>query len=325
MALAVEAPPVSIVGNLTIDLIVHGVDALPVWGREVAGHDHQSVASGQAAYLALGLARLGVASRLVGIVGDDSEGETIRAELAAAGVATNAIETSAAAPTAITVAIVRTDGERAFVSDFACQRFLDAELVNRHWTAVATARALCLVGLFNLPGLPPETAAPLFARARAAGLKTVLDTGWDPGEWSPETVAGTLRLLAETDLFLPNREEAEALTGLADAAEAAEALVRAGADVVVVKCGPDGSVGRTVGQTVQVPAYEIAVHDAVGAGDSFDAGFLCAYLEGRGLHECMQFATATAATYVSRAHDRYPSVGDVEAAMTLERKGSGPA
>ena len=317
MAIAGAAPPVSILGNLTVDLIIRGVATLPNWGREVAGTDHRSVASGQATYLALGLARLGVASRLIGIVGDDHEGAGIRAELAAAGVDTEAIETSGAAPTAITVAIVRTDGERAFVSDFASQRLLDTALIARHWTAIATARALCLVGLFNLPGLPPDDAVPLFARARAAGLKTVLDTGWDPGDWEQQTVAGTLRLLAETDLFLPNREEAEALTGQSDPAEAAAALEHAGAEVVVVKCGSDGSVGRSAGRTVRVSAHEVAAHDAVGAGDSFDAGFLCAYLEGRGLPECMHFATATATTYVSRAHDRFPTLADVESLMAL--------
>jgi sugar/nucleoside kinase (ribokinase family) len=323
VAVAGDAPPVSIVGNLTIDLILRGVETLPSWGREVSGDDHRSVASGQAAYLALGLAHLGVASRLVGIVGDDPEGRTIQAELAAAGVTCGAIETTAAAPTAITVAIVRGDGERAFVSDFACQRLFDAELVDRHWASISTARALCLVGLFNLPGLPPNAAARIFARARTAGLKTVLDTGWDSAEWAPETVAGTLRLLAETDVFLPNQEEAEALTGLSDPAEAAAALQRAGADIVVVKCGANGSAGRAGDRTIHIPAHAIEVHDAVGAGDSFDAGFLYAYLEGRNVHECMQFATATAATYVSRSHDRHPNVGDVEQALAREQAGTG--
>ena len=310
------ALPVSVVGNLTTDLIIHGVEALPGWGREVAGSGHRSVASGQAAYLALGLARLGVPSQLVGVVGADPDGEAIRAELAAAGIATGSIETSTAGPTALTVAIVRPDGERAFVSDFACQRLLDSAFVERRWPTVAGGSALCLVGLFNLPSLSPDAVVPLFARARQAGLPTILDTGWDPAGWPAATVEGMRRLLAETDVFLPNLEEAEALTGLADPEAAALDLERHGARAVVVKCGARGSVGRAGGRTERVPALPVTVHDAVGAGDSYDAGFLHAKLRGRDFRACMEFATATAALHVSRAGDRYPTVADVQALLS---------
>jgi sugar/nucleoside kinase (ribokinase family) len=315
-ATAPDGRSVWVVGNLTTDLIIHDVEALPSWGREVAGRGHVSVAAGQAAYLAFGLARLGVAASIVGVVGDDDPGAALCAELAAAGVETGAIETASDAPTAITVALVRPDGERAFVSDFACQHQLDAAFVTRNWPTRGRAHVLCLVGLFNLPALTPASAMPLFARARAEGLLTVLDTGWDPSQWPAPTVARTRELLAQTDVFLPNLEEAEALTGLRDAEAAAIALERDGAGTVVIKCGRDGALGRAKGATERVPALNVVVHDAVGAGDSFDAGFVFATLEGHALRDCMEFATATAAAYISRTTARYPAADEVRDAVS---------
>lgn len=302
---------VLVVGNLTTDLIVHGVEALPAWGREVAGLGHRKTASGQAAYLAFGLRALGLPTQVFGVVGADAEGAAIREQLQACGVDADAIEVSQDAPTAITVALVRADGERAFVSDFACQRLLDASMLERRAPAVENSRALCLVGLFNLPELRPDDVLPLFARAQAAGVPTMLDTGWDPGSWPPATVAATRRLLLHTDIFLPNRDEAEALTGLRDAEAAAQAFAREGPAIVVVKCGVDGAVGLAHGHTERVPAFDVAVTDAVGAGDSFDAAFLWAHLQGSGFRDCLTFASAAAAIHVSRETDRHASVEEV--------------
>ena len=312
--------PVWVVGNLTTDLIIHGVDQLPSWGQEVAGSSHRSVAAGQAAYLAFGLRQLDVSVALVGVVGEDVEGDAIRAQLAAAGIDTHAVKRTPLAPTAITVALVRSDGERAFASDFACQRLLDALAIKGHLPHIAGGRALCLVGLFNLPSLHPDDVLPIFERARAGGVPTALDTGWDPAGWPAATVAATRRLLAQTDIFLPNLEEATALTGLDDAREAAIALEADGARIVCVKCAADGAVGRADGQTELVGALPVEVHDAVGAGDSFDAGFMRAHLDGLGLRDCMEFATATAASFVTRSSHRYPTLAEVRAA--LEGRGS---
>src|SRR4051794_35756686 len=120
---------VCIVGNLLTDLIVTGVSSLPRWGQEVAGTAHRSVTSGQAGYLAQGLLRLGVPADVIAVVGDDAEGTRILADLDRAGVGTGSIAVSSSAPTAVTVAVVRPDGERAFVSDFACLSELDEDAV----------------------------------------------------------------------------------------------------------------------------------------------------------------------------------------------------
>jgi sugar/nucleoside kinase (ribokinase family) len=318
----VTTGPVCVVGNLTTDLIIHRVPALPGWGQETVGAGHTSIAAGQAAHLARGLQGLGCATRVVGVVGDDPEGARIRDELAARGIDVGAIVTCADLPTAISVALVRPDGERAFVSDLACQRLLDRAFIERFWASVETSTALCVVGLFNLPSLSPDAALPLLARARAAGVPTMLDTGWDPGQWASATVAGVGRLLGEVDVFLPNLDEAEALTGLRDPAAAAAALQRHGVGTVVVKCGGDGCVGLVGERVEHVPALAVEVHDAVGAGDMFDAGFMHAHLQGQDIFECMTFANAAASLYVSRTDDRHPTASEVRSTIdeAIERR-----
>ena len=123
------------------------------------------------------------------------------------------------------------------------------------------------------------------------------------------------RLLAEVDVFLPNLDEAEALTGLRDPTAAAAALHRHGVGTVVVKCGRDGCVGRTGERVEYAAAFAVEVHDAVGAGDAFDAGFMYAHLEGRDLAECMTFGNAAAALYVSRRTNRHPTANEVRATI----------
>lgn len=318
MAVNSAGGTVQVVGNLTTDLILRGLDGLPGWGQEVAGSEHVSIAAGQAAYLALGLVQLGRPTRVLGIVGDDAPGTSIRAALEAAGVDVGSVSTSQSRPTALTVALVRRDGERAFVSDFACQQELDVAFVQRSCEALSNVAAVCLVGLFNLPSISPAQLVPAFARARSAGVLTVLDTGWDPNGWARDTVSGTLSLLVETDVFLPNHQEAQALTGLVDPRAAAAALNRAGAGTVVVKCGEHGAVACSASENAAAPAAPVAATDAVGAGDAFNAAFLFDHLRGAHLGASLEFANAAAGLYVSRDQSRHPAEREVQAAMRAQ-------
>ena len=165
---------------------------------------------------------------VVGSVGDDADGETIRADLARFGVDVSAVDVVRGRPTGLTVAIVRPDGERASVSHFGSLNSFNAEDVRRHWDSVEQSRAACFVGLFNLPELDAGAVQAMLARLRHAGTTTVLDPGWDPGGWQPATLRALYRCLPEVDLLLINRDEAAAMTRTAAIEDQAEALVSAG-------------------------------------------------------------------------------------------------
>jgi ribokinase len=292
---------IAIIGNLNIDLILRGIEQMPAWGQEVMGTGHTAASAGQAGTLAMCLAHLGIPVSVVCAVGTDQFGDQILRDLGNAGVDLTAVERIDGARTAIAVAVVRPDGERAFLSDFTPLDSFDSSLVERHAPVLEKADVVCLVGIFCLPRYALSDMAATLRTHKATGRMTMLDTGWDPGNWQPETLAGLREILAATDLFLPNLDEARAITGLDDLIEAARALAALGPETVIVKCGAEGAIGVRGGEVVH----------AVGAGDSFNAGFLYAQAAGRDLLSSLAFANATAAHYISHLTDRFPNVETV--------------
>jgi sugar/nucleoside kinase (ribokinase family) len=130
------------------------------------------------------------------------------------------------------------------------------------------------------PGLPD-----LFARAHDLGMTTSLDTNWDPsGEWR-----GFDELLCRVDVFLLNENEALELTGTKEIESAIQRLGES-CKVVAIKLGADGAIARRGGETARAPAIPVEVVDTVGAGDTFDAGFLFGWLNGWSLKKTLSLA-----------------------------------
>ena len=135
------------------------------------------------------------------------------------------------------------------------------------------------------PGLPR-----LFERARALGLTISLDTNYDPSEaWS-----GVLDLLPLTNIFLPNQAEACSLAREENLEKAAEKL-SVWVETLAIKLGAQGALGVSKGQKVRVASIPVKVIDTVGAGDSFDAGFLYGYLNGWPLEKSLRLAVVCGA------------------------------
>lgn len=311
---------VCLVGNLCIDLIIRDVPHLPEWGREVAGSGYVQVSSGQTTYTAFALRSLGVPVKVIGCVGDDHWGRQILGDLAERGIDTRAVEVARYGKTAITVAIVRRDGERAFVSDFACLNETDESVILRQWEQIDGSDLVCLLGVFSFPGIDLARAAELFQRMRREGKTTVLDTGWDPGGWSGRTRKALRKLLNHISIFLPNLDEARTITGCEDPEGAARRLQEEGPELVVIKLGKEGSFARFRELSAHQPALPAQVVDTVGAGDVHNAGFLFAFRKGWPLEACMSFGNAAAALYISRPRDRFPGAEEVHALAGRHRK-----
>ena len=180
----------------------------------------------------------------------------------------------------------------------------------------AGARHVHMPSFYLHPRVQPGLAAA-YARAHALGMTTSLDAGWDEsGRWHDSLDA----VLAHTDFFFPNESETEAITGEADPARGAAALAELGCNVVV-KCGGTGSYYCARGsRDVQFyPAYATRVVDTTGAGDSFNAGFLHAYLNGREIPDCMRMGNAVGALSVQRAGGVQNCPTLAEAMRTIER------
>jgi len=298
---------IAVIGNLNIDLIIRGIREMPVWGQESMGSSHVAASAGQAGSLALGLANLGDRVAVVSILGGDEFGRQIHRDLAAAGVDLSAVEQIEGERTAITVGIVRNDGERSFVSDFTPLDRFDENVVRRHWDELGRADVVCLVGIFCVQKFALNEMTTILRELRKAGKTTVVDTGWDPGNWRPETVGAINALLAEVDIFLPNLDEARAISGVTGAEDAARILSERGPSTVVVKCGADGCLAVHRGDVHVLPALLTDVQDTVGAGDSFNAGFLHALVAGWPVSRRLAFGNACASIYIERLTDRFAS------------------
>jgi sugar/nucleoside kinase (ribokinase family) len=305
---AVDRAAIVVVGNLNDDLMLLDVPGLPAWGQELLVERHSVATAGQAGYLAMALGALGRSVSCVSAVGDDQRGRAIVAELERFGIDATHVTSVPDTPTGLTVALVRPDGERAFVSDLGASRTLAADTVANAVAALPAPGMLAMVGLFNTPALGIDDAAEVMRLAHSRGALTMFDPGWDPAGWPADTRNAVLAALEHVDVFLPNADEAYALTGHADPQLALQSLSSAGAATVVIKCGPDGSLGLdTNGVVHHQPALAVdGPVNAVGAGDTYDACFIHAFLNKAPLTLAMSAATAAASLYVTRTTDRFP-------------------
>jgi ribokinase len=263
-------PEVLVIGDANPDLVLTG-DVEPRFGQvEKLVGSADLVLGGSGAIVAAGLARLGISTALAATVGDDVFGRFVRDELAASGVDTSLIRTDSALASPVTV--VLSAGDRAILTypgtlGSTGPEVVDAGLLTR-------VRHVHSASMFLLPKLAPHL-PDVFRRARAAGATCSVDTNWDPSErWS-----GVQPLLQHADVLLPNAVELLAITGMPDLDDAARSVVKLGCSVAL-KNGADGGILWTDQKTTTVPAPPVEAVDTTGAGDSFDAGFISAMLDG---------------------------------------------
>jgi sugar/nucleoside kinase (ribokinase family) len=277
---------VVVLGDVNPDLILASAELEPAWGQaETLVDEAELVVGGSGAIFACAAARLGLRVSIVGVVGDDLFGRFMRDALSERGVDVSHVILSSTCPTGVGVHLAR-GADRAILTSLGTIASLRGRDVPQG--LLASTRHLHVSSYFLQNMLQPDVPA-LLRLARRAGATTSLDTNWDPsGDWA----SGIVHALAEVDIFLPNAEEARALTGLSDPCGAAQHLANTVA-TVAVKLGADGAAAARGSEFVSVPAPVVDVVDTIGAGDSFDAGFVAGSLRGRPLDECLELAVVT--------------------------------
>jgi sugar/nucleoside kinase (ribokinase family) len=309
---------VLVAGDANLDLVLRG-DVVPRFGQAEQLLDGADLVLGSSAGIcAAGLARLGVDTALVARVGADVFGARTRELLADAGVDTSAVAVTEE-PTGVSVILSAPD-DRAILTLTGALASLTGEDVRAALESTG-ATHLHVASFFLVPQLARELPEVL-GRARERGVTTSLDTNWDPAErWH-----GVAECLPHLDVLLPNAQEAVALARSlgedpADAVAASVALARRG-PLVVVKDGADGGFAtRPDGTVVRAAGLVVDVVDTTGAGDSFDAGFLAAWLDGLSLEEAVRWA-AVAGSLSTRAAGGtggQATRAEVEARIAAER------
>ena len=292
---------VLVLGDLNPDLVLRG-DVVPRFGQAEQLLDAATlVLGGSAAITAHAFARLGRATRLGALIGDDNFGDIVIGLLAAQGVDTRAVIKDPDRPTGLTV--VLSQGQERAVLTFPgtiADLSVDHALAALEGAAADGARHLHVSSLFLQPSLGAGLAAVL-ERAHTLGLSTSLDPNFDPARrWE-----GVEELLPHLDVFLPNRSETLAIAGRIaghsfDDVKAAGLLLASCGPVVVITDGrngavqvsPDGSQFRDEGKPVEAI-------DTTGAGDTFSAAYLDSLLRGLSAAECLRRAVLAGALSTS--------------------------
>jgi sugar/nucleoside kinase (ribokinase family) len=270
-----------VAGEINPDLILSG-NVTPEFGQVEKLVDSAALTVGSSsAIFACGAARLGLKVAFIGVCGDDVFGRFMLDEMQTRGVDISNVIILPGGRTGLSVILSR-GADRAILTHSGLIAALKAEDVTDN--LLCQSRHLHIASYFLQTALQPGLPA-LFRRARSLGLTTSLDTNWDPsGEWR-----GFQELLRLTDIFLPNENEALAVSGVSTL-EAALQILNQKSQAVAIKCGGRGALAGRGDETVRAPALPVQIVDTVGAGDTFDAGFLYGWLNGWSLEKTLSLA-----------------------------------
>ncbi len=281
------------VGLLIADIFSSPLDEIPAAGELKLTDRFLLSAGGCAANAAACLRRLGRTSAVVGKVGADPLGGFVVSDLERQGIDARYVGTSATHHTSETF-ILNVQGEdRRYLHYSGANADLHVEDVDA--AAIADARVLYVGGYLGLPGLDPHALARLLADAKRQSIITVLDVVVPAG--ASDLMPRLEPLLPFTDFFLPNDDEAFALTGVRDPRLQAKRLAELNpAGAVVVTRGVKGSLALASGRFIETESYAMSSVDGSGAGDAFTAGLITALLERWPLEKALRFASAIGAS-----------------------------
>lgn len=287
--------PILCLGILVADLVGRPLKAIPEPGRLVLVEEMGLYTGGCATNAATALARLGLQVELMGKIGQDALGDFVLQAMKERGIGTRGVKRDPHAGTSATMVMVDPAGERRFVHYIGANARYTLADVDQD--LLDNASILHVAGSLVLPGIDGEPTAELLRQARQKGVITFLDTVWDDtGRWMQLLEP----CLAEIDYFIPSLPEAQAITGLEDPRQVALALLDHGVGTVGLKMGAEGClVIDRRGEEIRLPAFDVEVVDATGAGDAYAAGFIAGVWYGWPLEKTARFANAVGALCVT--------------------------
>lgn len=284
---------VSVVGELNLDLILYGLPEKFELEREHLAENLSLTLGSSSAIFAHNLACLGDKVGFSSGIGSDSLGEICMQRLGEAHVDLSRVKRFPRKITGLSVILPQNKGRYILTYPGTMQdlKFQDLDLDH-----ILAAKHLHVSSYFLQQGLRPNF-AELFRRAKESGLTTSLDTNDDPEDrWADDIQ----RLLTYVDVFLPNESEACKIAKTEELDSAAKILAKK-VSLLVVKRGARGAVAWLGNEKLTAPSMAAAVVDSVGAGDSFDAGFIHQFIRGASPGDCLHYANVTGALSVTRA------------------------
>jgi sugar/nucleoside kinase (ribokinase family) len=297
---------VIVVGELNVDLILNQVRGFPVVGKEILADNMTLALGSSSAICASNLSSLGLKVAFIGKLGNDIFGQFIIDELKQKGVDTSLILIDDNLKTGATVALSY-DEDRAMITHQGAMSHLGLDDIDLG--QMVRTKHLHFSSYFFQPGFK-NFLHMLFQKAKTVGATTSLDVQWDPSEkWDLDLE----KVLPFVDVFIPNEIELQKLTGQTSLGLAV-ASIQNKSKYITVKCGNKGSVLYYSDKVMhQEPFLNTDVVDTIGAGDSFNAGYISKFIKGASPEECQEFGNLIGAisTTKSGGTEAFKNLDDV--------------
>lgn len=263
---------VTLAGDANLDILLYGLPENLPPERELLAGGMAIRPGGSAAITAHNLAALGHSVGLITTAAGDDLGNLCQTELRQAGVDLSRCVPVEHVQTGVTVLLQHELRRHMFTYAGATFHLSYSDLDLDY---LADARHFHMASYYLQRSLTPQI-PELFATLKQAGLSISLDPNDDPAQQWDRCI---LESLPFVDLLMPNEREACLLAAEPDL-DKAIATLRSLVPLLVVKRGVNGASAFSGSQSWHVPSRPIEVVDAVGAGDSFNAGFLHAWTRG---------------------------------------------
>ncbi len=288
-----DEPSVVCAGIVVADHLTTPISHVPAAGELVKADDLVLNIGGCASNAAVALSKLGIRSSVCGRVGDDVFGRYVADVLSAHQVDCRALTIDRERSTSQSLIINVSGQDRRFIHSFGANAGLSADDVAG--ALRDSTKVLYVGGYLILPGVDPKALADVFRQARGRGILTVLDVVTPA---SGRYLDALRPVLAETDAFLPNTDEAALILGESDPIRQAEIFREMGAKLVAITMGSQGAIALSDSLRLRLGTYPVKYVDASGGGDAFDAGYIAGLLDGRDLVDCLKLASALGASCV---------------------------
>jgi len=295
---------IAVIGEINADLILSG-NVEPEFNQIEQVVDRADLVIGSSAVIfSCGIAKLGLKTTFIGKVGDDVFGNFMLASMKQRGIDISSARIDKNINTGLSVILNKTDDRAILTYPGSIPELVFSEI---DLEKISLSRHLHLSGFYLLDKLRGEIPY-LFKIVKEMGLSISLDTNYDPLEvWD----GNIFEALKYVDVFLPNEKEAFELSKT-ETIKSALNFFSERVPIIVIKQGEDGaSAQQKDDHPIFHAAFPVEVIDAVGAGDSFNGGFLYGYLNNWALKKSLEFAVACGSSSVR-------SVGGTDGQPTLD-------
>lgn len=280
---------IAAIGDLNIDIILSRIGSAPEVGKEKIAEELCITLGGSAGIFAANSAVLGSSVCFAGMVGKDMYGNLICRSLEDKNVDTRFVK-RVDTPTGVTLCMNYGE-DRANLTYPGAMNLMSYNSIDPR--VFDEAKHIHLSSVFLQNGLLRDIHKVL-DKAAGRGISVSLDPQWDPTEkWQLDFRS----VLPKVTIFMPNEKELLAMTGCRTRESAIETVLPYLGGAMVIKCASKGScLIQKNGERIELSAFQNGeVVDSIGAGDSFNAGFISAFVRGLPLRVCQEIGTLTGA------------------------------